>query len=436
MNLILSNFGSLTVRINLLLRGRASLGSPPLKKHQVEEFARRAQYAKMFVSEREKYLAQPGVDAQVFGTHWGREYLDTVAALIASGDQRMLDRLRLVYNFSGFPIVGYRRRETFPTYDPVFERYLRLRALTPRRLRFSAPAMCGEAGWKIDGGLVNVDVALAQERVQFMHFSGALDWLDAQPQPISIVEIGAGCGLMALALLRAYPKCRYVICDVPEVLAVSFAYLNIAMPAYRHVAALPSGSFDVATRESVDISKLGAAIVYMPNYMLHRHAPDMACDMAVNAMSLHEMRPAQIDFYSRSMARWVAARNGIYFDINAHRGHENKVSDPFLQAAFAHRQNVNLEGLSLAARVWSNAPRTMESLSRQSARYREQHDLEKAFAIEKPFEVPRFSAKAAHQTLNEDLGQLLGVDFESWMKARRYGFADPLAGYRVRHGLS
>ena len=435
MDVISSKFRSLTSRLDRLLHGGTSLGSAPLREHQVAQFARRAQYAKSFVSGREAYLARPDVDSAVFGTHWGRLYLDTVAALIAAADRRMLDRLRLVYNFSGFPIVSYRRPETFPTHDPVFERYLRLRTLTPRRFRFAAPAICGEAGWRIDGGLVNVDVALAQERVQFMYFGGVLDWLDKRRRPASIVEIGAGCGLMALALLRAYPDCRYVICDVPEVLAVSFAYLNLAIPRYRHVAVLPEGSRDVATGESVDIARLETGIVYMPNYMLHRHAPDVTCDVAINAMSLHEMKPAQIEFYSRFMARAAAPRAGIYFDINAHRGQTNRDNDHFLDAAFAHRQNLDFEDLSLGARIWGNSAETMESLRLASARYRERHDLEKAFSIEKPFEVPPFAPAAAYRALNEDLGQLLGVDFESWMKTRKYTFADPLVGYRKRHGL-
>jgi hypothetical protein len=353
--------------------------------------------------------------------------------MIGRADPRILDRLRLIYNFSGFPIVGYRRRETFPIRDPVFERYLKLRALTPMRFRFSAPEICGEAGWRLDGGLVNVDVALAQERVQFMYFSGVLDWLDEKDRPVAVMEIGAGCGLMALALLRAFPESLYAICDVPEVLAVSFAYLNLALPDRRHFVVLPSGIWDVAAHANVDISDLKSGVVYIPNYMMHKYGEHLRFDMTVNAMSLHEMRQAQIAYYCNFMARSVDSRDGVYFDINAHRGHVNKANDNFLQSAFSCRQDANLTDLSLGARIWSNSRKTMNDLKRRAASYRDQYDLDSAFLVEHPYEIPPFNADAAYQALNEDLGGLIGIDFESWMKQRRYNFADPIAGYRNRH---
>lgn len=267
-----------------------------------------------------------------------------------------------------------------------------------------------------------------------MYFTGVLDWLIERNRPITVMEIGAGCGLMALAFVRSFPKALYLICDVPEVLAVSFAYLNLTLPEHRHVAVLPSGAWDVAAPNSeIDLSKITTGIAYIPNYMMHKCASKLKLDMAINAMSLHEMKEAQIRYYCGFMSAALAPNSGIYFDVNAHRGQPNRVNDDFLAAAFALRHDADLTELSLGARIWSNSNTTIELLRERSRQFREQHDLDAAFSVEYPYEIPRFDKQAAYRALNEDLGNLIGVDFEKWMKARNYGFADPIAGYRARH---
>lgn len=424
---------SLASKIDRILRGNVSLGSPPLSKNQVARFKKLAGYSRSFVSGREAYLEQPGVDNEIFGTHWGREYLDTIAKLIGDGDPRILNRLRLIYNFSGMPISTYRRRHTFPTHDPIFNRYLNLRAITPPHLRFAAPEICGEAGWRIDGGLCNVDVAVAQERLQFMHFSGALDWVrhHSGARPMRVMEIGAGCGLMACGFVKAFPDALYAICDVPEVLAISFAYLNLAQPDRRHIAVLPAGVIDTQTGSNISLPDLNSGIVYLPNYMMHRHAADFRLDMAINAMSLHEMRPAQIAYY----CRFIADAASIYFDINQHRGHENATNDSQLEAVFRHKMQTELTDLALSARIWTNDLAAQEFIVNRARHHRSTHDLDAAFAIDAPYESPPFDYQAASRILTEDLGELIDVDFEKWMAARKYTFANHLEGYRLRHKL-
>jgi hypothetical protein len=428
-----ATFSSLVSRIDRLVNGQISLGSTPLSKRQVEQFAVRARFARLFVLEREKYLELPGVDQEIFGTHWGREYLDTVARLIGEGDSRMLNRLRLIYNFSGMPISMYRRRGTFPIHDPVYNRYRRLRAITPPHLRFAAPEICGEAGWKIDRGLCNVDVAVAQERLQFMYFSGALDWARrrAGTRPLRVIEIGAGCGLMASAFVRAFPSAFYVICDVPEVLSIAFAYLSLAMPEHRHIAVLPSGVIDTTTGTTLALPDINSGIVYIPNYMMHRHEAELRVDVAVNAMSLHEMRPAQIAYYSS----FFADAASIFFDINQHRGHNNRTNDRHLESVFRYMVQSDLTDLALSARIWTNDGAAFEYITERKSFYRSNIDLDAAFAIDSPYERPPFDHDVASRILNEDVGDLLGVDFDQWMKARNYRFANHLEGYRLRHSL-
>jgi hypothetical protein len=408
-------------------------GSPALADQDLARFCSRADYAQRIVAEREPYLSAPDVDGEVFGTHWGREWLDTVAAKIGAGDREMLERLRLIYNFTGFPIVQYRRAKTFPTVDPVFARYLKLSEITPDRYRFAAPAIAGEAGWRFDSGLVNVDVAIVQERIQFLYFGGVLDWLENSARAgASVMEIGAGCGLFALAMQRVLRPARYFICDVPECLAISFAYLNLTLPDQHHYVALPDGTHLANTGEIVPFDSIQNGIIYIPNYMMHRHARQITVDMAVNAMSLHEMRSAQIAYYCQFMREATAPRNGVFVDINAHYKHENPTNDPLLRANFTHQHKLDFVDLALGARIWSNSEATLGEIIRRHDAFKKGFDLENAFRIDDPHEEPHFSTTDVFRILNEDLGDQLGVDLDAWMKQWDYQFANHLEGYRIR----
>jgi hypothetical protein len=408
-----------------------NFGASPLPSDALARFRPRAELARRVVAEREAYLAASGADPEIFGTHWGREWLDTIAAKIGGADAGMLDRLRLVYNFTGFPIVSYRRAETFPRVDPVFARYLKLREITPPRYRFVAPAICGEAGWEIDGGLVNVDTAIMQERIQFLYFGGVTDWLKRR-RDTTVLEIGAGCGLFALAVLGALRPARYVICDVPEVLAISYAYLNLALPDVAHHVALPDGVWRANDGARMALEDVRSGVLYMPNYMMHRHAPALRADMVVNAMSLHEMRPAQIDYYCDVIRRCTAPRGGVFVDINAHRLRPNPTNDPAIQRNFRWLHKLGFIDLALGARIWTNSLLTFLPMR---VRYRLswlRHDFRSAFRIDDPDQHPAHSDAETFRILNEDFGAYLGVDLSAWMAKFNYEFANHLAAYRYR----
>jgi hypothetical protein len=409
-----------------------NFGSSPLSSDALSGFRPRAQLARRMVAEREAYLASTDADSEIFGTHWGREWLDPVAAKIGAADAGMLDRLRLVYNFTGFPIVPYRRPETFPRVDPVFARYLKLREITPPDYRFVAPAICGEAGWEIDGGLVNVDTAIMQERIQFLYFGGVADWLK-QRRDTTVLEIGAGCGLFALAVLGTLKPARYMICDVPEVLAVAYGYLNLAVPEIAHHVALPDGVWRANDGARVALEDVRSGVLYIPNYMMHRHGSALHADMVVNAMSLHEMRPAQIDYYCDFIRRSITPGGGVFVDINCHRFASNPMSDPALKRNFRWLHRLGFIELALGARIWTNS---LLTLLRMRLRYQlnwRRHDVRSAFRIDAPYEHPEFSAADTARILNEDFGTYVGVDLGAWMAERNYAFANHLAWYRERY---
>lgn len=419
----------------------ALFDSPPIPDALYYHIQPRMAYARSFFGAREPYLARKDVDEAIFGTFWGKDCFYTFAERISLADRFMLNRLRLIYNFTGVPLTPYRRAETFPVIDPIYQRYVKLRAVTPPPFRFVAPALCGEAGWKLDGGLVNPDVAFMQERLQFLMYSGLLQHLLTLGHTPSVLEIGAGCGLLALALYQSLAgRCRYMICDVPEVLAVSFAYLNITRPNEPHYVVQPDGIHDVCNGRRIGnmdcIGAIDRGFIYIPNYMMHEVARHLQCDMVLNAMSLHEMRKAQIEYYCQASKAALVQRNGFFFEINAHAHQQNNVTSHPLQTVFEHNLPLNLTDIGLSGHVWCSDKAIIDKVAQTLAESRSFYDLDALFSIEIPYEYPSFCPDTARRVLNEDLGNSIGFDFIAWMKERGYEFCTPLERYRTRFGLA
>lgn len=96
----------------------ARLNSPPPTSAEMQRLAKRLPLIYRTVTEQAEYLEGLGTDRDIFSSYWieyfGVEYFRTIAEKISRADSGMIDRLRLIYNFTGMPIVGYRRPETFP----------------------------------------------------------------------------------------------------------------------------------------------------------------------------------------------------------------------------------------------------------------------------------------------------------------------------------
>lgn len=431
----------------------ACFNSPPISRACRDILAMRTRYIHETIEQRDAYLSQPNVDLDVFGTYWFRGDFDvpfvaTIAEQIGEGRPGIFDRLRLLYIFTGYPISQYRQPETFPVIDPVYERYLKLRCLTPRQYRFGAPCVAGEAGWRGPEGLVNVDVAIVQERLQYLYFAGIFDWLAAQPRQRgkpsvgSVLEIGAGGGLFALAFNRAVSRVRYFICDLPEVLAIAFAYLNLTLPDRRHYVARPDGVSDLGTfgdrSRQVTISNLldddsWDGILYVPNYLLHDYDRLFHFDLILNAMSLPELRAAQISYYAGFIERGLERRRGAYVDFNSHAGTGNPIIDPALNRHLRHCHRMPWPDLGNVARIWSNDPGTIDVIRRSACEHETRHDLHAAFKLDKPFQFPRADKALLCELMNHDIGDFVGVDFGAWMSEHGYEFADHLMLYRERN---
>jgi ubiquinone/menaquinone biosynthesis C-methylase UbiE len=99
-----------------------------------------------------------------------------------------------------------------------------------------------------------------------------------------VLEIGAGYGRTAFALLALFPEASYTIVDIPPALDISRWYLEALYP-----------DRDLAFVDAGDSERL----------------PDAGFDLALSISSLQEMLPAEIERYLRLVDR--TTRAGIVY---------------------------------------------------------------------------------------------------------------------------
>jgi putative sugar O-methyltransferase len=122
-----------------------------------------------------------------------------------------------------------------------------------------------------------------------------------------VLELGAGYGRNAYALLATQPGLKYIVVDIPPALWVAETYLSRQFPDRRIFRYREFASFaeveaefresDIAFFLSTQIAKL----------------PDGLADLGINISSLHEMRPDQIAFYLAQFDRLLKEGGRFYF---------------------------------------------------------------------------------------------------------------------------
>jgi len=136
----------------------------------------------------------------------------------------------------------------------------------PRRFWHERPHALGEAGWWVDGILLNWDTVVYQERMTLLYRSGILETLTRVGRPPRILEIGGGYGALAHSLTNLFPGCSYTICDIPESLLFSGLYLKLAakkkvelgMPSQGVISLLPNYRFTHLDGQYFDLVNCGA----------------------------------------------------------------------------------------------------------------------------------------------------------------------------------
>jgi len=149
---------------------------------------------------------------------------------------------------------------------------------TPSVMALSEPNLGNPFPVQLDGRLISQDLANTALEVR------AIERALAGRAPRSILEVGAGYGRTAYALLSIFPEARYIIADIPPAIDISRWYLTSLFPA---------GRLEFLRPDEVD--DLGRGSV----------------DLALSISSLQEMTPEQVDGYLRLFDR-VAAGGTIF----------------------------------------------------------------------------------------------------------------------------
>ncbi len=103
-------------------------------------------------------------------------------------------------------------------------------------------------------------------------------------RPRSILEVGAGYGRLAYALMSIYPEARYTVVDIDPAIDLSRWYLTSLFPPARLRFLAPSQANEIETG---------------------------TVDLALSVSSFQEMTPAQVEGYLGLFNR-VAAGGGVY----------------------------------------------------------------------------------------------------------------------------
>lgn len=124
------------------------------------------------------------------------------------------------------------------------------------------------------------------------------------PEPISVLELGAGYGRVANVALLARP-CAYTIVDIPPALTVSQYYLSTVFP-HKKIFKFR----DFADFSEIENEYMAADIRFLGAHQLELLPPD-SVDISISISSLHEMTRPQIEQYKRLIE--TVTRSLVYF---------------------------------------------------------------------------------------------------------------------------
>jgi putative sugar O-methyltransferase len=132
--------------------------------------------------------------------------------------------------------------------------------------------------------------------------------IGAELAPSSVViELGAGYGRDAYAMLATNPAIKYVIVDIAPALWVAETYLRHQFPGSR---IFPYREFAEFSEIEAEFRECGIAFFLSTQITL---LPAGLADLVINISSLHEMRPEQIAFYFSEFDRLLKDEGLFYF---------------------------------------------------------------------------------------------------------------------------
>jgi putative sugar O-methyltransferase len=156
----------------------------------------------------------------------------------------------------------------------------------------------------------------------FWQISRVADRLFEIEAPI-IAEIGGGYGGIVTKTKKRYPKARFIIFDLPELLAVQTYYIYKTFPNANILFLkdiLERG--DKIFTEDFDF-------IILPGWMIDQ-VPDKFIDLVINMRSMMEMSLSVINFYFTHIQRTVKS-NGLFACFNRYHKKSNSDEDIVLK---------------------------------------------------------------------------------------------------------
>jgi putative sugar O-methyltransferase len=149
------------------------------------------------------------------------------------------------------------------------------------------PEVGNPFGIFMSGKLVTQDIANSV----IEYYSIREHFTSKKSDSVTICELGAGYGRNAYVFLKAFPRCKYVVIDIPPALYVSQHYLSRVFPDKKIFDFRCFDDYKDVEKEYQD-----ADIVFLLPHQAEM-LPDKSVDLFVNISSLHEMTFEQIKAY-------------------------------------------------------------------------------------------------------------------------------------------
>ena len=216
----------------------------------------------------------------------------------------------------------------------------------PDRFVFRPPALLGEVGHTVDGGIVNHDVNAYQERINILHHCGILAMVERRlnaGQQVRICEIGGGYGALCHWFMKTFPALRYTVIDLPESLLFSKLYVNLTLPD---------------TPTTLGLTRPNPGVRFVPNYMAEELQDSF--DLVLNTLSMSEMTEHQVRKYAHLIKRAWLKEDGVFFEQNQDNLHLGFIrTDTILQTVFGYQYLLHSDRephTQGQANLWANNP--------------------------------------------------------------------------------
>lgn len=148
------------------------------------------------------------------------------------------------------------------------------------------------------GRLISQDVLRYQKAITNLYDAGLLG---APGEPRCYLEIGGGYGGFAHQIARMVPDATYIIVDLPEMLFWSAVFLRLNNPT-RPLYLYDPETFTAAQLDTIMGSH---GFILLPHYLIERLDTFPIVDVAINMLSMQEMRDSQVHAYCAFLARNV-----------------------------------------------------------------------------------------------------------------------------------